>query len=280
MTTGYIANYEPQVNTTLVGSLLTSNATFAAAARKQYDAEKKGPLTTPTADFLLFLPLSTYSNATSSITAQAKAGSPLASLPSDTPAEVIKGYEAQYASLNSKLVAKDAAILEIIWADGVVVLGLQHPYSRGSVKAASSSVFTAPVADVGFLRNPIDVALLREGVHFARHLVATNGITELAPFEVVPGGNVTADADIDTFIRGSASTLYHPAGSCKMGLRKEGGVVDHDLKVYGVENLRIVDASVIPILPAAHTMTTVYAIAEKAADIIRGSAAYQAKYRP
>tara|TARA_R110002003_G_scaffold107_10_gene9039 strand:+ start:5533 stop:6324 length:792 start_codon:yes stop_codon:yes gene_type:complete len=256
---------------------LTTNTTFAAEARQQYDAERKGPLTSPAGDFLLFLPLSTYSNASETIASQAAAGEASASLPSDTPAEVAKGYAAQYASLNQKLLANDSALLEIIWADGVMVLGLQHPYSRGSVKASSSSIFDAPVADAGFLRNPLDVALLREGVHFARRLAQAPGITELSPFEVVPGANVTTDADIDAFIRGSASTLYHPAGSCKMGARAEGGVVDGELKVYGVEGLRIVDGSVIPILPASHTMTTVYAVAEKAADIIKGSKAYKAK---
>lgn len=234
-------------------------------------------MTTPTGDFLLFLPLSTYSNATEIITAQACAGEPSASLPSDTPAEVARGYAAQYASLNKKLVAKDSAFLEVIWAEGTMVIGLQHPYSRGSVKAASSSVFDAPVADVGFLRNPIDLALLREGLRFVRRLAQAPGIADLRPFEVVPGYNVTADSDLDAYLRGSATTLYHPAGSCKMGAKSEGGVVDGELKVYGVEGLRIVDASVMPILPAAHTMTTVYAVAEKAAAIIKRSKAFKAK---
>lgn len=151
-------------------------------------------------------------------------------------------------------------------------LALQHPYSRGSVKAASSSTFDAPIADSGFLRNPLDTILLREAVRFSRRLVAAPSIAELQPLEVVPGANVTSDADIDQFIKNSASTLWHPAGSCKLGKREEGGVVDGELKVYGVEGLRIVDASVIPILPASHTMTTVYAVAERAADIIKGKA--------
>jgi choline dehydrogenase-like flavoprotein len=248
---------------------LASNTTFAAQAREQYDNEKTGPLTSPTGDFLLFLPVQTYTNATQSLLAQAVAAGSAASLPPNTPAEVARGYEAQFASLNKKLQANDSAMLEIIWADGVVVLGLQHPYSRGSVKAKSSSMFDAPVADVGFLRNEIDIALLREGVHFARRFAAAPSIASLNPFEVAPGGNVTASADIDAFIRSTASTLYHPAGSCKMGAREDGGVVDQELKVYGVNGLRIVDASVMPILPASHTMTTVYATAEKAADIIK-----------
>ncbi|KAF2854375.1 GMC oxidoreductase [Plenodomus tracheiphilus IPT5] len=267
------------LNTSVLTNTLTTNATFAAQARQEYDAQRKGPLTNPTGDFLLFLPLSTYSNATQAIISQANAGGAGASLPANTPREVTNGYAAQYASLNKKLADKDSAFLEVIWADGVFVLGLQHPYSRGSVKAASSSMFDTPIADVGLLRNPVDIALLREGVHFARKVAGTPGITELNPFEAVPGANVTADADIDTFIRGSAATLFHPAGTCKLGPKELGGVVNNELKVYGVEGLRIVDASVVPILPASHTMTTVYAIAEKAADIIKGSKSYKAARR-
>ena len=260
------------VNTTILTNTLTTNTTFAAQAREQYDNDRSGPLTSPTGDFLLFLPVQTYSNATQSILSQAVAGGSSASLPPNTPAEVARGYGAQFDSLNKKLQANDSAMMEVIWADGVMVLGLQHPYSRGSVKASSPSMFDAPVADVGFLRNEVDTALLREGVHFARRLAAAPAILSLNPFEVSPGGNVTADADIDAFIRSTASTLYHPAGSCKMGSREDGGVVDQNLKVYGVEGLRIVDASVMPILPASHIMTTVYATAEKAADIIKEAA--------
>lgn len=165
--------------------------------------------------------------------------------------------------LNDKLLSDDSAILEIIWADGGMVLGLQHPFSRGSVETVSANVFDGVNADVGFLRNPLDVAILTEGVRFARKVAATSAIQELEPVEIVPGRNVTSDSDLETFIRSTAGTLYHPAGSCKLGARESGGVVDHSLRVYGIQGLRVVDASVIPLLPAAHLMTTVYAIAEK-----------------
>ncbi|PVI05366.1 GMC oxidoreductase [Periconia macrospinosa] len=265
------------LNTTILTNTLSSNTTFAAEARQQYDTQRTGPLTSPTGDFLLFLPLSTYSNASSAISTQASSSNASLSLPPDTPADVAKGYATQYATLNAKLLSNASAFLEIIWADGVLVLGLQHPYSRGSVKAASASIFDAPTADSGFLRNPLDVALLREGVRFARTFVQAPSIASLNPFEVVPGLNATADADIDAFVRGSVSTLYHPAGSCKMGAKEEGGVVDAELRVYGVDGLRVVDASTMPILPASHTMTTVYAVAEKAADIIKASEGYRVK---
>lgn len=138
------------------------------------------------------------------------------------------------------------------------------------MKAASSSIFDPPVADSGFLRNPLDVLLMREGVKFARRFITSPSLAALNPSEVAPGANVTSDGDLDQYIRDGASTVYHPAGSCKMGPKEEGGVVDGELKVYGVEGLRIVDQSVFPQLPASHTMTTAYGVAEKAADIIRG----------
>ncbi|KAL6408757.1 GMC oxidoreductase [Ilyonectria robusta] len=247
----------------LTSSNLTSNATFAAEARAQYDNQRQGPYTSPTGDFLAFLPLSTYSKNSTSIHAQAVAQDGTTFLPAGTPAEVVKGYRKQQSVLNDKLPKSDSAILEAIWADGVFVLGLQHPYSRGSVKASSANIFDAPIADAGLLRNPLDVKILAEGVRFTRTLTATSAIGSLQPFEVVPGASVASDSDLEQFIRSSASTLFHPAGSCKMGKREEGGVVDGKLKVYGVQGLRIVDASVMPLLPASHTMTTVYAVAER-----------------
>jgi choline dehydrogenase-like flavoprotein len=166
-------------------------------------------------------------------------------------------------ALNDKLLSNESAILELIWADGGIVLGLQQPFSRGSIETVSANVFDGINADAGFLRNPLDVAVLTEGVRFARKLADTSAIKELGPVEIVPGRNVTSDHDLETFIRSTAGTLYHPAGSCKLGAREMGGVVDESLRVYGVQGLRVVDASVIPLLPASHLMTTVYAIAEK-----------------
>lgn len=256
-------------NAPLVQGALTSNASFAADARAQYDAQRKGPLTSSTADFLHFLPLSVISNATAAIQAEAQAQDPSAHLLPDTPAAVAQGYQALHGELARQLSDRESAIIEYIWADDVIVVGLQKPFSRGSVKATSSNVFDAPVADSAFLRNPLDVALLREGVRFARRIHETPAIAALQPFEVAPGANVTADADLDAFIRGSAGTLFHPCGTAKLGAREDGGVVDSNLRVYGIKGLRVVDASIMPIHPASHSMTTVYAVAEKAADLIK-----------
>lgn len=173
--------------------------------------------------------------------------------------------------LTERLGRADSAVMEYIWDTGLLVLGLQHPYSRGSVRAASSSVFDAPVASPGFLSNPVDVQLLVEAVKFTRTVRNTAAVQALSPVEILPGADVTSDADIENFVRANAGTLYHPAGSAKMGPRESGGVVDAELKVYGTSNLRVVDASVFPVLPATHIMTAVYGVAEKAADIIKGA---------
>ncbi|KDN64162.1 putative GMC oxidoreductase [Colletotrichum sublineola] len=262
------------INTTLpVASLMQSNDTFAAEARAQYDSHQNGPLSSPTGDFIAFLPLSTYSKAGQALGSQAAAQDGTVFLPSGTPPEVVNGYRAQQKVLNERLLANDSALLEIVWADASLVLGLQHPYSRGNLRAASSSTFDAPVADAAFLKNPLDVSLLVEAVKFARTLVGTESVKSLQPSEVVPGANVTTDDAIADFIRQQSSTLFHPVGTCKMGAREDGGVVDNNLNVYGIRGLRVVDASIMPLLPASHLMTTVYAVAEKAADIIRGKTA-------
>lgn len=247
----------------ITSSDLTSNSTFAAEALAEYHDQKTGPYSSPTGDFLLFLPLNTYTNASSLIAAKAASQDGTQYLPADSPPEVVLGYQKQQAILAEKLTSDDSAVLELIWDAGVLVLGLQHPFSRGSVKASSSSTFDLPVTSAGQLSNPVDLQLLIEAVKFSRVVRNTAAVQALQPFEVLPGANVTSDADIESFIRQNAATLFHPAGSCKLGPREEGGVVGTDLKVYGSANIRIVDSSVIPLLPATHIMTTVFGVAEK-----------------
>jgi choline dehydrogenase-like flavoprotein len=247
----------------VTSSDLSSNATFAAQAMAEYHEHGTGPYSTPTGDFLLFLPLSTYSNSSAQIAADAASTDGTQYLPAGTPAEVVAGYKKENAILAAKLTSNDSAALELIWDAGTLVLGLQHPFSRGNIKAVSSNVFDLPDKSAGMLANPADMRMLVEAVKFTRVVRNTAAVQQLKPFEVLPGANVTSDADIENFIRQNAATEYHPSGSCKLGPREEGGVVGTDLKVYGASNLRVVDASVIPLLPATHIMTTVYGVAEK-----------------
>ncbi|KAL8718691.1 MAG: hypothetical protein Q9181_008169, partial [Wetmoreana brouardii] len=100
--------------------------------------------------------------------------------------------------------------------------------------------------------------------------------------EVLPGPTLQGDDDlgIENAIRNlTQSTWSHPVGSCPMMPRRLGGVVDSTLKVYGIRGLRVVDASVIPIVPGSHTSSTVYAVAEKAADLIKAGGGDGIKHR-
>jgi choline dehydrogenase-like flavoprotein len=261
------------VNNLTLSTNNLSDPTFAAQAMAEYKKYRTGPYSTGTGDFIAFLPVTNYTSASTaaSLASQAQAQTPSQYLDPSTPSSVVTGYAAQKSSLTSAITdATGTAFLEVIFADGVFVLGLQHPFSRGSVKINSADPFTPATFDARFLTNPLDTAFLVDAVRFARTLYSTPAMQGIASFEVVPGTSAQSDADIEAYIRSSLGTLWHPAGTCKAGAQASGGVVDKNFKVYGVSNLRVVDASVFPTLPGMHTQWSVYALAEKAADIIKG----------
>ena len=100
-----------------------------------------------------------------------------------------------------------------------------------------------------------------------RAMVNTPAMQELRPVEIVPGANVTTDDEIRDALRSNMVPTYsHPCCACPMMPEHLGGVVDSELLVYGVEGLSVVDASIMPMIPATHLSATVYAVAEKASD--------------
>lgn len=228
-----------------------------------YEKNHTGPYADPTGDFLTFLPVQNFTTEASSIYQAAMAQTPQQYLDADTPSTVINGYAAQLKLLAEGVEADDQAVLEVLWADpGIFVLGLVHPFSRGTVRLASTDPFEAPLADSGLFHNPLDVQLLVEAIKYARQVSSTSALTAHNPFEVAPGAGVTSDADLAAYVQNSATTLYHPSGTCAAGPLANGGVVNSKFQVYGVQNLRVVDASVFPLLPATHIQSTVYALAE------------------
>jgi choline dehydrogenase-like flavoprotein len=179
------------------------------------------------------------------------------------------GYATQHALLTQGVKATDQATLEVMWIDGIIYLALLHPFSRGSVKLASTDPFEAPLANPAFLSNPVDLQILVEGVKYTRKVFQTDALSAVSPAEVLPGTSIASDAEIENWIRSNAGTVWHPLGSSKVGMLADGAVVDDNFKVYGVQNLRVVDASVVPMSIGAHNQATVYALAEKAADAIK-----------
>jgi len=118
----------------------------------------------------------------------------------------------------------------------------------------------------------LDLTVLVAATRLVNTLLATQPLSELQPMEFLPALNTT-DEEVGEIIRGSLlPNIGHVCCTTAMMKREYGGVVDKELKVYGVRGVRIVDASLMPVVPATHISSTVYAVAEKAADIILRSA--------
>jgi choline dehydrogenase len=157
--------------------------------------------------------------------------------------------------------------------DGFTLHACQlRPESRGTVGLESSDPFAAPLIDPNYLGAEADRHVMRDALRIARTIVAQKMFSLYRGPELIPGADVITDAQIDAWIRQTAETIYHPVGTCRMGA-DESAVVDGALRLRGAENLRVVDASVMPKLVGGNTNAPVIMIAEKAADMILGKPA-------
>ncbi len=147
-----------------------------------------------------------------------------------------------------------------------------RPRSVGTVKLASVDPKTAPLIDPNYLHDPEDVAVLRRAVRIMREIVAQPAFAQFRGPEHAPGVGRQSDEELDVWIRASAQTIYHPVGTCRMGTDPLS-VVAPDLKLHGMNGLRVVDASVMPTIVSANTNAATFMIAERAADLIANHAA-------
>ena len=150
---------------------------------------------------------------------------------------------------------------------GVTLVGVA---SRGSVRLASADPFWRPVIDPGYLDDPADLDALLAGCRTLLEIAEQQPLSRLRDRPLLPtaGSAVTDEALVD-HIRATAQTLYHPVGTCAMG-PADAAVVDPELRVHGIDGLRVVDASVMPTVPRGNTNAPTIMIAERAADLIRG----------
>jgi choline dehydrogenase-like flavoprotein len=140
-----------------------------------------------------------------------------------------------------------------------------RPESRGRISLRSAHVTDAPRIHAEYLSHPRDLATLLEGVRVSREILGSAAFGPYRGSEVYPGDGVTSRAALEEVVRRKAETIYHPAGTCRLGTDADS-VVDEHLRVRGVRRLRVVDASVMPRLIGGNTNAPVVMIAEKAAD--------------
>lgn len=167
-----------------------------------------------------------------------------------------------------------------------IVAVLMRPFSRGSVHLASADAAAQPRVDPWYLLHPMDMEMLGRAVLYAEKVAGTEPLVDMLKQEAkvgrrIPGGllgrtNAVQGDDDDQalekakeVVRQRLFTAFHPSGTCAMLPREMGGVVDSRLRVCGTSNMRVVDASIFPMEPLGHLQSTVYAVAERAADLIK-----------
>ncbi|OAK96332.1 alcohol oxidase [Phaeosphaeriaceae sp. SRC1lsM3a] len=253
------------------------NATRAAAELAKYNAGEVS-LYDYTASGYSYFPWSVVSNETAaSLKSLVEADKSLTS-PVD---KVKKSY------LSSPLSAT-VPQLEVIFSDGYTGLKgypaatsplfgigtfaligvVQHPLSKGNVHIGSRNINDKPVINPNYLSHPYDLQAATNLAKFLRKIASSKPMSDVWTEEYEPGTAVQTDEDWKKYALANTLSIYHPIGTAALLPEKDGGVVNPDLKVYGLKGLRVVDASIIPLLPSAHLQTLVYGIAERAAEMI------------
>jgi len=145
------------------------------------------------------------------------------------------------------------------------------PESHGEITLRSANPMAAPKIHANYLSTEQDLRTIVEGVRLCRRIAASRAFAPYRGDELLPGKQITSDAELGQFVRGALQTLYHPAGTCKMGV-DDMAVVDPQLRVRSIERLRVVDASIMPRVTAGNTNAPTLMIAERAADLIKARA--------
>jgi choline dehydrogenase-like flavoprotein len=220
----------------------------------------------------LSLSLPTVSPNFSSLAARYLAQDPAAYLPANTHPTIIAGYRRQQEIYAREMLSDEFSSLRFSAPSGspdFTPVNI-HPVSRGTILIDPSSPEDEPIVDYRAASNPVDIDIAVAGIQFLRRTMTTGELGKYNATEVVPGPGWESDQRLGEWLRQqSIPSVYHPVGTAAMMRREWGGVVDGRLRVYGAERLRVVDASVMSVIVAGTTSMSVYALAEKGADLIK-----------
>ena len=147
---------------------------------------------------------------------------------------------------------------------------LTHPQNIGSVSLRSRDPKDPPMIQMNYLQSEADVQKLVAGIKLLRNLFGASAFDKFRGEEIAPGADKQSDSALVAYVREACDTVYHPVGTCKMG-NDSMAVVDPELRVHGIEGLRVVDASIMPTITTGNTNTPTIAIGEKAADLIKAA---------
>lgn len=249
------------------------NETFAAQAAAGFNqTPAQGPYTLAMSNSAIWVSLPNITVDYQSIVKQIRALTNTSDvselhLPPEYGADetLIEGYRAQLRQLAELYANPCSPSLESAFATGTSVAAvLLHPLSRGTARLNRTHPFEPPVLDYRSASNPIDLAVHIAHTRYLRRMVSTDTLQALGAVGVQPAPEAQSDEELANFVRRNAVQSYmHPCCTAAMLPRDKGGVVGSDLKVHGAEGLRVVDMSVLPMLPAAHLSATAYAVGEK-----------------
>ncbi|KAG9689864.1 alcohol oxidase, partial [Aureobasidium melanogenum] len=253
---------------------ILSNASWAAEQLAIYYKNRTGPITVPYlgGSTVAFLSLQNITSQHRSLI-NSTSSTNLPSMLLSTDPTIISGYTAQIKILQALYSSSHAAVAEIAWEGGdTIPLAMIRPYSRGAIYINTTDPSAVPVVNFNTFSHPMDMAVATASVKKIREWASSPPMQVLGTVETFPGRNVSTDAEIEEAIRNAATSSWqHPSSTTAMMKREWGGVVDAELRVYGTKGLRIVDAGIFPMVVAGHSSSSVYAVAEKAADIIKAT---------
>ncbi|CBX96382.1 similar to choline dehydrogenase [Plenodomus lingam JN3] len=277
----HIANY---MNFDLQGlspenmAALNTNTTFNQTSYEEYIKYKTGPYSVGKSNGLVFMALQHFHAGFKQTVSKIKSQVATEFLPERYAenSKLLEGFKKQRSIMANHFAGVKAAVGEIViqpW--GFSGIAHNKPLSRGTITLNNTHPAAYPIVQWNTFQNPVDAEIMVALTRYNRAHWASKGLAKFKPVETSPGPQYQTDEEI---IQGGVASgslqpsFAHPSGGCSMMPEKYGGCVSDQLLVYGVRHLSVIDASIIPMIPATHLQATMYAIAEKAADIIKSRA--------